>query len=88
MSSSDKIANNRVAAERGGACADDAGAEDGSSEPVRSGRGVGRRPLPLNSRPLTAQMLRQLAEGLGVPSGASHGDLLSMIEAKTVRGGP
>ena len=75
------MANDRVAAaERGGTRADDAGADDDSGEPARSGRGVGRRPLPLNSRRLTAQTLRQLAEGLGVPSGASHGDLLSMIK--------
>ena len=71
-----------MAAERGSARADDVGAEDGSGEPARSGRGVGRRPLPLNSRRLTAQTLRQLAEGLGVPSGASYGGLLSMIERK------
>ena len=35
-----------------------------------TGRGSGRT-LPLNSRRLTAPLLRQLAAGLGVPSTAS-----------------
>ena len=49
------------------------------------GRELGsRRTLPLNSRRLTAGLLRQLAGGLGlgVPAGAAQGDLLTMIEGK------
>ena len=46
-----------------------------------TGRGSGRT-LPLNSRRLTAPLLRQIAAGLGVPSTASQGDLLPMIEGK------
>ena len=46
---------------------------------------VGRRngqTLPLNSRRLTVPLLRQLAEGLGVPTTASQDDLRSMIEGR------
>ena len=71
-----------MAAEEGGACIDGAGVDNGSG-----GRGVARRPLPLNSRRLTAQTLKQLVQGLGVPSDASQGDLLSMIEGKLAEAG-
>ena len=77
-----------MAAERGGARADDAGAEDGSSEPVRSGRGVGQRRLPLNSRRLTAQTLRQLAEGLGSPERCVTRRPVVYDREETVIGGP
>ena len=50
------------------------------------GRGSWRT-LPLNSKCLTASLLRQLAAGLGVPSAASLGDLHTMIEGKLSEGG-
>ena len=61
---------------------DGAGAEDSGRE--------GRRPaqtLPLNSRRLTAPLMRQLAGGLGVPTTAPPGDLLTMIEARLTEDG-
>ena len=39
-----------------------------------------RRTLPLNSRRLTVDLLRQLAGGLGVPADAAQGNLLTVIE--------
>ena len=65
---------------------DDTGVEPRPNESVR-GRAAVQRPLPLNSRRLTAQVLRQLVGGLGVPSSASQGDLLSMIEGKLLDAG-
>ena len=67
---------------------DDAGAAfSGSGRSSGTvGRGSGQT-LPLNSRRLTSSLLRQLAEGLGVPSTASQGDLRPMIEGKRSDGG-
>lgn len=52
---------------------------EGSDRSLTSGRAP--QTLPLNSRRLTATLLRQLAGGLGVPTTAARGDLLTMIEA-------
>ena len=46
-----------------------------------------QRALPLNSKRLTALLLRQLAGGLGVPTAASPADLCSMIEGKLTEDG-
>ena len=59
---------------------DETGAESDSGR-----RGV--RTMPLNSRRLTAPLLRQLAGGLGVPTTASRGDLYPMIEGKLTEAG-
>ena len=58
---------------------DDAGAGDSD---LAARRGPAVQTLPLNSRRLTAALLRQLAGGLGVPTTAPQGDLLTMIESK------
>ena len=63
----------------GGASGGGVEAEPGTG--TRTG-GSRRRVLPLNSRRLTAGLLRQLAGGLGVPASASQGDLLTLIEGK------
>ena len=62
---------------------DSAGAEDSG----RAERRPVRQAMPLNSRRLTAPLLRQLAGGLGVPTTAPQGDLLTMIEAKLTDSG-
>ena len=68
--------------------ADGAGAEADSAIPG-TGPGVGeaRRTLPLNSRRLTAALLRQLAGGLGLPTTASSDDLRTLIEGKLTEAG-
>ena len=58
---------------------DDAGAGDSD---LAARRGPAVQTLPLNSRRLTAALLKQLAGGLGVPTTAPQGDLLTMIESK------
>ena len=62
---------------------DDAGAGDSD---LAARRGPAVQTLPLNSRRLTAALLRQLAGGLGVPTTAPQGDLLMMIESKLTEG--
>ena len=62
---------------------DDAGvAGSGSGRPVRTAGRRNGQTLPLNSRRLTVPLLRQLAEGLGVPTTASQDNLRSMIEGR------
>ena len=73
-------------AAEGGVCVDDVGV--GSGRPSQSKSGIGTtQMLPLNSRRLTTQMLRQLAGGLGVLSRVSKGDLRAMIEGKLTEAG-
>lgn len=64
----------------------DALGTDGDSSSGKVGRRGGQT-LPLNSRCLTAALLRQLAVGLGVPSTASQGDLCLIIEGKLSEAG-
>ena len=45
-------------------------------------RGGGSKTVPLNSRRLTAQILRSLAAGLDIPTSASNEKLRHMIEGK------
>ena len=65
---------------------DDTGAEADSALP-RTGAGEARRTLPLNSRHLTAALLRQLAGGLGVSTTAPSDDLRTLIEGKLTETG-
>ena len=46
-----------------------------------TGTGIGRA-LPLNSKQLTATLLRQMARGLGVPISAGIADIRTLITAK------
>ena len=69
-----------VAAGGDGTRVDGAGVDPGFGPPGPT-RGAAQT-LPLNSRQLTTQMLRQLAGGVGVPSTASQADLQAMIEGK------
>ena len=62
---------------------DDAGvAGSGSGRSVGTAGRRNGQTLPLNSRRLAVPLLRQLAEGLGVPTAASQEDLRSMIEGR------
>ena len=45
------------------------------------GLGTGR-PLPLNSKKLTGALLKQLARGLDIPTGASGDELRQLIDGK------
>ena len=58
-----------------------------AEESNQTGVGRGEQTMPLNSRRLTALLLRRLADGLGVPIGATQADLRPMIEGKLTESG-
>lgn len=72
----------------GGACVAEDRTDGGDWAWSGSGSEVGRgriQTLPLNSRRLTAPIMRQLAGRLGVPINASQADLCPMIEGKLTK---
>ena len=66
---------------------DGTGWEDVGCTAVATERKKAAQTLPLNSKRLTASLLRQLAGGQGIPTSASQGDLRPMVEAKLTEDG-